>query len=60
MFGFIEGYSDNDTIYYCPACGAKIGTRFADGTAMCDDCGVRFGVIEIELGNETEGQYEEI
>ncbi len=50
MFGFIEGYSDNNTIHYCPACRAEISTRFADGTAMCDECGMRFGVIEIDTG----------
>ena len=45
MFGYIEGYSDTDNIHYCPACGARVGVFHADGTATCEECGERFGVV---------------
>ena len=47
MFGYIEGYSDTDNIYYCPVCGAKVGIFHADGSTTCTECGERFGVITL-------------
>ena len=51
MISFISGYTDTDIIYYCPACGAQIDTWHGDGTATCSECGMRFGVIEIDDGD---------
>ena len=28
MFGYIEGYSDTDEIYYCPFCGERVSVAF--------------------------------
>lgn len=50
MIGYIEGYSETSIICYCTACGAKISTWYADGTASCDNCGMRFGVVEKDTG----------
>lgn len=47
MYGYIEGYTDTSSINYCPACGASIITGHADGTCTCDECGLRFGVVEL-------------
>lgn len=52
MFGYIEGYSDASVINYCPACGERIAETFADGTGKCPECGMRFGVIEIDEESE--------
>lgn len=46
MYGFVDGVTDTDDIHYCPKCGAIIGTYHGDGTAECDDCGFRFGVVD--------------
>lgn len=46
MDGYIEGYTDNDNISYCPKCGAQIKEFYGDGTARCNNCGTRFGVVE--------------
>jgi DNA-directed RNA polymerase subunit RPC12/RpoP len=48
MYGYIEGFSDTDTIRYCPKCASKIGEFFSDGTGKCSECGMRFAVIEID------------
>lgn len=48
MFGYIEGYSDADEIYYCPFCGERVSTFHADGTATCSECDSRFAVIKYE------------
>lgn len=48
MISYIAGYSDTALINYCPACGAEIAHHFADGTGKCHECGMRFGVIEID------------
>lgn len=48
MFGYIEGYSDTDEIYYCPFCGERVSSFHADGTATCSECGERFAVIKYE------------
>lgn len=54
MFSYIEGYSDTDDIGYCPKCGNAVGTYHADGTATCDECGARFGVIFCDERNDGE------
>ena len=46
MYGYMSGYSDTDSINYCPACGERVAESFADGTCKCGECGLRFGVIE--------------
>lgn len=48
MYGYISGYSDTDHINYCPACGEEVVIGFADGTMRCNNCGLRFGVIEVD------------
>lgn len=56
MYGFMMGVTDNDDISYCPKCGAEIKTFYADGTAECNECSYRFGVIEYgEEDQEDEG-----
>ena len=50
MFGYIEGITDADEIDYCPYCGAEIGSRYADGTAQCEKCNARFGVVRADFG----------
>lgn len=57
MYGYLEGYSDTDIIHYCPACGERIYECFGDGTGKCDECGMRFGVIEVD-DEEQEGDHE--
>lgn len=52
MYGYLSGFSDTDSIFYCPSCGANIEESFADGTCRCGECGLRFGVIESEQGEE--------
>ena len=56
MYGYLEGLSDTDAIYYCPSCGDEVTEAFADGTCKCGNCGLRFGVIEVE---EDEGEKDE-
>lgn len=46
MYGYIEGFSDNDDINYCPSCGSDNLKRNCDGTAECAECGFMFGVID--------------
>lgn len=48
MYGFISGITDADDISFCPKCGEPIHTTYGDGTAKCDGCGFRFGVVECE------------
>ena len=48
MYGYISGYSEVDSINYCPACGEKVFKKYGDGTAQCDECGLRFGVVEVD------------
>lgn len=52
-WGFIAGIIDNDKIRYCPRCGERIGDYYADGTAECTECEIRFGVVEV---GEDEGK----
>ena len=52
MYGFIEGWSFTEDIHYCPYCGERYFTYHVDGTATCDKCGKRFGVIEIDDESE--------
>lgn len=54
MYGHMEGYSDTSIINYCPACRERIIETFADGTGKCKECGMRFGVIEVDDENESE------
>ncbi len=54
MYGYLEGYSDTDIINYCPACGEEVHETFADGTGKCTNCGMRFGVIELDEERENE------
>lgn len=54
MYGYISGYTDTDTIHYCPKCGERINVVYADGTGKCGNCGLIFGVVECE-----EGKYDE-
>ena len=51
MIAYVEGYSDTDLINYCPACGAEIGSHGANGTGKCENCGMRFAVIEFDDTN---------
>lgn len=53
MHGFISGYTDTEDIHYCPRCGRQLGVYYVDGTAYCEECGFRFGVIECEEDNGT-------
>lgn len=53
MIGIITGITDSGNIEYCPKCGEQICTRYADGTAECEQCKYRFGVVDYE-GDETE------
>ncbi len=48
MYGFISGITEIDDISYCPKCGEEITTFYGDGTAMCNECGYHFGVVECE------------
>lgn len=48
MYGYISGISENDEIEFCPKCGETIKQFYSDGTAKCDNCDYRFGVIECE------------
>lgn len=48
MYGFISGLTDNNDISYCPKCGAEIKAFYGDGTAKCEKCDYRFGVVECE------------
>lgn len=49
MYSWIGGISDTDEISYCPFCGEEVSIGHADGTATCDSCGRRFGVVETDL-----------
>lgn len=48
MEGFISGITDTNDINYCPKCGNEVSYYYGDGTAKCEDCGFRFGVVECE------------
>lgn len=48
MYGFVSGISDTNDIHYCPKCGEPVSMIYRDGTAECDECGYRFGVVERE------------
>ena len=56
MFGILSGYSDTDSIFYCPACGERVSDRYTDGTCRCEVCGLRFGVIEIDEEDQELGE----
>lgn len=58
-YGFIQGVTDNSDITYCPRCGAEIRTCYGDGTAGCSECGMQFGVVEIDDDKDEEGEEEE-
>lgn len=45
MIGYLSGFSDTNEIRYCPSCGAEIYSFYRDGTAKCENCKKRFGVI---------------
>lgn len=53
MIGYIEGISDAHEIQYCPFCGGEVGSWYGDGTAQCEDCGRRYGVVEVEEEERT-------
>lgn len=56
MYGSISGMTETDDISYCPKCGREITIFYGDGTAECDECDCRFGVIECgEDSQEDEG-----
>ena len=57
-WGFIAGIIDNDKIRYCPRCGERIGDYYADGTAECMECEIRFGVMEGEAATESQKEEE--
>lgn len=48
MYGVITGITDTDEISFCPKCGERIKIFYADGTATCENCDYRFGVVEVE------------
>lgn len=48
MYGIVTGISDTDSIKYCPVCGEEVSTFHADGTATCNECGCRFGIVICE------------
>lgn len=48
MFDIITGITDTSVINYCPRCGAEIRNFYGDGTAKCNECSLRFGVVECE------------
>ena len=47
MYDFISGITNTDNIGYCPKCGEEI-REWRDGTAVCEECGYHFGVVECE------------
>ena len=55
-YGFASGVIDNEKIRYCPYCGKRIGVYYADGTAECTECKIRFGVIGGEEEEPWEGE----
>lgn len=58
MYGFISGITDADDINYCPRCGSSDLDRKGDGTAICNDCGYGFGVVETENSSDKERENE--
>ena len=48
MYGIISGISDTDNINYCPKCGEEIYHYKGDGTAVCNECGFCFAVVECD------------
>lgn len=42
---YIQGYIDE--VDFCPYCGGRAGTYYADGACECDECGKKFYVIEL-------------
>lgn len=54
--GFVSGIIDNEKIRYCPYCGKRVGDYYADGTAECTECEIRFGVIEGKEEEPWEGE----
>lgn len=48
MQEYICGIADNSRIDYCPICGEELRTYYGDGSAVCDECGFHFAVIECE------------
>lgn len=52
MYGYLSGFSDTNEIRYCPSCGAQIYTFYSDGTAECENCKKRFGVIVTDEDGE--------
>lgn len=56
MYGFISGITDTATISYCPNCGEAISATYGDGTAKCESCGFKFGVVECEDSERSENE----
>lgn len=48
MWGIINGITDSDYISFCPICSEEISEYYADGTAECEHCKKRFGVVICE------------
>lgn len=63
MIGFIAGITNTDNIRFCPKCGAEIREIRSSNSAICDECGywfgvIEFGVIEIDDDEDEEGEVE--
>lgn len=58
MIGFIAGITDTDNIRFCPKCGAEIREIRSSNSAICDECGYWFGVVEIDDDEDEEGEEE--
>lgn len=58
MIGFIAGITDTDNIRFCPKCGAEIREIRGSNSAICDECGYWFGVVEIDDDEDGEGGEE--
>ena len=54
MFGYLEGFSENEEILYCSHCASPISIRYNDGTVLCEKCGLHFGMIEIAVASLVE------
>ena len=50
--GYVEGYISHNSVNYCPQCGTDNLTYKVDGSVKCDECMVRFGVVEIDESEE--------
>ena len=50
--GYVEGYISHNSVNHCPQCGTDNLTYKADGSVKCDECRIRFGIIEIDESEE--------